>query len=306
MLRWKGSSHYLGMALAALIISFPVVLFSMATFVQATQRPIQEPLQIAGEIESEEKAYKIKMTEYSKNNQGDETQKDANITPSFQGRIAAQGLVTVKAETAQAQTREAVRDKTAQPEVVQADNAKAKEIAENNGYEQFGKEKLDKLAQKYNADPEYLYYIVQVEKTFNLDPCELLALIAQESGFKPQTHMDGGSLSYSTTQMKLPTAKTAYMAITEYYKIESIPFPTHELLRDDKYYAAFLAGGYLRYLHDVYNNDKYESYTAYNWGIGGRMTFYKNNGHFQSPYAIKVASLAQSFGSYVGEEYNVT
>lgn len=254
MLRWKDSSHYFGMALAALIISIPLVLFSMATFVQATQQTIQDPLKIAIETD----------------------------------RIATQGLATVKAGSEQRET------------------AEVKETVDNKGYKQFGKEKLDKLAQKYNADPEYLYYIVQVEKTFNLNPCELLALIAQESGFKPQTHMDGGTLSYNTTQMKLATAKTAYMAITEYYKIDGIPFPTHELLRDDKYYAAFLAGGYLRYLHDVYNNDRYESYTAYNWGIGGRMTFYKNNGHFQSPYALKIASLAQSFGNYMGEEYNFT
>lgn len=165
----------------------------------------------------------------------------------------------------------------------------------------FSREKLDNLAGKYQADPDYLDYIVQVEKTFNLEPCELLALIAQESGFKPQTHMDGGSLSYSTTQMKMPTAKTAYMAITEYYKMD-IPYPTDELLKEDKYYAAFLAGGYLRYLQDTYH-DKYESYTAYNWGIGGRMIFYKNNGHFKSPYAVKVANLGRSFIDYIGDEY---
>ncbi|NLI93937.1 MAG: transglycosylase SLT domain-containing protein [Peptococcaceae bacterium] len=164
------------------------------------------------------------------------------------------------------------------------------------------REKISNLAAKYKSDPEYLHYIIQVEKTFKLEPCDLLALIAQESGFKPQTHMDGGSLSYSTTQMKMPTAKTAYMAITEYYNME-IPYPTDELLREDKNYAAFLAGGYLRYLNDTYKN-KYESYTAYNFGIGGRMIFYQNNGHFKSPYAIKVASLGESFVKYVGNEYD--
>lgn len=168
-------------------------------------------------------------------------------------------------------------------------------------YDSYNKEKLNNLAEKYNADPQYLDYIVKVEKTFDLEPCDLLALIAQESGFRPQTHMDGGSLSYNTTQMKMPTAKTAYMAITEYYKMD-IPYPTDELLKDDKNYAALLAGGYLRYLQDTYN-DIYESYTAYNWGIGGRMIFYKNNGNFKSPYAVKVASLSQSFKEYVGEEY---
>lgn len=174
-------------------------------------------------------------------------------------------------------------------------------IASNTVINEVTREKLDKLAAKYQADPEYLEYIIKVEKTFKLEPCELLALIAQESGFKPQTHMDGGSLSYSTTQMKMATAKTAYMAITEYYNME-IPYPTHELLSEDKYYATFLAGGYLRYLHDTYK-DKYESYTAYNWGIGGRMTFYKNYGHFRSPYAVKVTSLGDSFNKYIGAEY---
>ncbi|RNC28630.1 MAG: hypothetical protein AWM53_01289 [Candidatus Dichloromethanomonas elyunquensis] len=163
-------------------------------------------------------------------------------------------------------------------------------------------DKLNNLAVKYQSDPEYLDYIIQVEKTFKLEPCELLALIAQETGFKPQTHMDGGSLSYSTTQMKLPTAKTAYMAITEYYKMD-IPYPTDELLREDKNYAAFLAGGYLRYLHDTYSN-KYETYTAYNLGIAGRMEFFKNNGHFKSPYATKVASLGETFLELVGKEYD--
>jgi len=180
----------------------------------------------------------------------------------------------------------------------------AKKIVQTLGYDQFGKEKLDKLAAKYKAEPEYLYYIVEVEKAFNLEPCELLALVAQESGFNPKTHMDGGSLSYSTTQMKLATAKTAYMALTEYYKI-NVPYPTHELLRDDKYYATLLAGGYLRYLHDVYK-DRYESYTAYNWGIGGRMTFYNQNGHFMSPYAVKVSNLVKSFEQYLGEDYSIT
>jgi len=162
-------------------------------------------------------------------------------------------------------------------------------------------EKIVNLAQKYKAEPEYLDYIVKVEKMFGLQPCELLALIAQESGFKPQTHMDGGSLSYSTTQMKMPTSKTAYMAITEYYEME-IPYPTDQLLKENQYYATFLAGGYLRYLQDTYK-DKFEAYTAYNWGIGGRMIFYKNNGHFKSPYAIKVANLGESFVQYVGNEY---
>lgn len=180
---------------------------------------------------------------------------------------------------------------------------KAGEEAERayTAYSTINSEKLGQLAEKYHAEPDYLDYIIQVEKTFNLEPCELLAVIAQESGFKPQTHMDGGSLSYSTTQMKMATAKTAYMAITEYYKLD-IPEPTHELLNDNKYYAAFLAGGYLRYLHDVYQ-DKYESYTAYNWGIGGRMTFYKNNGHFKSAYALKVADLGESFQKYIGKDY---
>jgi hypothetical protein len=103
-------------------------------------------------------------------------------------------------------------------------------------------EKLYNLAEKYHVEPDYLNYIVKVEKTFNLEPCELLALIAQESGFKPQTHMDGGSLSYSTTQMKLPAAKTAYKAITEYYHMD-IPYPTDELLKNNQYYATILAGG---------------------------------------------------------------
>lgn len=157
----------------------------------------------------------------------------------------------------------------------------------------YDKEKIDQLAKDYDVEPEYLHYIAETEKTFGLEPYELFALIAQESGFVSQTKMDGGSLSYSTTQMKMPTAKTAHMAITEYYK-KDIPYPTHEKLAEDKYYATMLAGGYLKYLHDTYN-DKHESYTAYRWGIGGRLTYYQKHGNYQSFYALKVAELNQAF-----------
>lgn len=159
--------------------------------------------------------------------------------------------------------------------------------------------RISAIASKYNSSEEYLVFILEIEKEFGLEPCRLLALIAAESGFTPQTHMDGGSLSYNTTQMKLPTAKTAHMAMTEYYKMD-VPYPTHELLDNDKYYATLLAGGYLKYLNDVYKDADYmESYTAYNWGISGRMTFYNQNGHFRSPYAIKVTNLQQSFKEYI-------
>ena len=164
---------------------------------------------------------------------------------------------------------------------------------ETAAFSHYCKENIDKIAQKYNALPEYLYYLAEVEVKFNLAAYELMALIAQESEFRSITHMDGGSLSYNKTQMKLPTAKTAYMAITEYYKME-IPYPTHELLQEDEYYAALLAGGYLRYLHDIYK-DKYESYTAYRWGINGRLNYFARNGHFQSPYALRVEDLTKSF-----------
>ena len=164
---------------------------------------------------------------------------------------------------------------------------------ETAAYEKYNKENIDGIAEKYSVEPEYLYYLVEVERKFDLEPYELMALIAQESEFRSITHMDGGSLSYSTTQMKLSTAKTAYMAITEYYKMD-ISYPTHELLVQDDYYAALLAGGYLKYLHDSYK-DKYESYTAYRWGITGRMDYYNKNGHFQSQYALRIAELNRSF-----------
>lgn len=162
-------------------------------------------------------------------------------------------------------------------------------IWETAEYQVYKKEIIEALALEYQVEPEYLYYIAEVEHTFGLEPYELFALIYLESKFKPQTKMDGGSLSYSTTQMKLSTAKTAYMAITEYYK-KDIPTPTHELLAEDKYYATLLAGGYLKYLHDTYK-DKYESYTAYRWGIGGRLEFYEKYGHYQSPYALQLAKV---------------
>ena len=168
---------------------------------------------------------------------------------------------------------------------------------ETAAYENYNKKNIDGIAGKYSVEPEYLYYLVEVEQKFDLEPYELMALIARESEFRSITHMDGGSLSYNTTQMKLPTAQTAYMAITEYYKMD-ISFPTHELLAEDEYYAALLAGGYLRYLHDIYN-DRYESYTAYRWGIAGRMDYYNRNGHFQSQYALKIVELKRSFSNEV-------
>src|SRR5690554_35052 len=103
-----------------------------------------------------------------------------------------------------------------------ADNREKEELipayaGEKSELQMFKEESINMLAETYNVEKEYLYYIAEVEKMFELEPYELLALIAQESGFIPQTKMDGGSYSYSTTQMKLDTAKTAYMAITDYY-----------------------------------------------------------------------------------------
>lgn len=166
---------------------------------------------------------------------------------------------------------------------------------ETAAYMKYSKDNINILSEKYSVEPTYLNYLVEVEREFNLEPYELMALIAQESEFRSITHMDGGSLSYNTTQMKLPTAETSYMAITEYYN-KNIAYPTHELLAEDEYYAALLAGGYLRYLHDIYK-DKYESYTAYRLGINGRMDFFNRNGHFQSPYALRIAELTSSFAS---------
>jgi hypothetical protein len=92
------------------------------------------------------------------------------------------------------------------------------EIATEN--KDYPPESIDYLINKYNVEPEYIYYLISVEKTFELAPYELIALIAKKSSFMSPTRMDGGSLLYSTTQMKLATAKTAYMAITEYYKMD--------------------------------------------------------------------------------------
>lgn len=175
-------------------------------------------------------------------------------------------------------------------EIGEKENLQENNIWKTAEYKEYRKENLEYIAGKYNVEPEYLYYIAKVEVTFDLEPYELVALIAQESGFVPQTRMDGGSLSYNTTQMKLATAQTAYIAITEYYKKE-IPYPNNERLTADKNYATYLAGGYLRYLHDTYKN-KYESYTAYKMGITGRLEFYRKNGDFKSPYAIQVAELS--------------
>ena len=74
------------------------------------------------------------------------------------------------------------------------------------------------------------------------------------------------------------------------------------MLQNNHYYAAFLAGGYLRYLYDVYK-DKYEAYTAYNWGIGGRLIFYEKNGHYKSPYALKLSNLRDELKNFIGKDY---
>lgn len=178
------------------------------------------------------------------------------------------------------------------------ENKEAKENSTSQAMESgeqktYGQYNLDFLASAFDVEPEYLGYIAQVEVTFGLEPYELMALIAQESEFIPQTKMDGNSLSYNATQMKLATAKTAFMAITEYYNMD-IAYPTHELLSEDKYYAAMLAGGYLKYLHDIYQ-DKYESYTAYHKGIGGRLAYYREKGDYKSEYALQVAGLTAAF-----------
>jgi hypothetical protein len=172
------------------------------------------------------------------------------------------------------------------------ENKKEINIWQTADYQAYKKDKIDMLANEYHVEPDYLYYIVQVEREFNLEPYELFALIYLESKFVPDTKMDGGSLSYSTTQIKLPTAITAYNAITEYYK-KIIPYPSHELLSANKYYATLLAGGYLKYLEDVYK-DKYESYTAYRLGINGRIEYFKRNGNYKSTYALQLDKIRNS------------
>ena len=166
-------------------------------------------------------------------------------------------------------------------------------LNEENENEIYGQENLEKIARAYQVDYEYLEYLAEVEKTFELDPYELFALIASESAFIPITKMDGGSLSYNTTQMKLGTAEAAYKVITENYQID-IPYPNGELLKKDKNYAALLAGGYLRHLRDLYGN-KEESYTAYQMGMSGRLSYYKKHGDYWSPYAVKIDTLRKSF-----------
>jgi curli biogenesis system outer membrane secretion channel CsgG len=157
----------------------------------------------------------------------------------------------------------------------------------------YSQERLEKIARDYQVDYEYLKYLSEVEKNFNLEPYELFALIASESAFIPITKMDGGSLSYNTTQMKLVTAEAVYKIITENYQME-IPYPNGELLEKDKNYAALLAGGYLRYLRDLYES-KEESYTAYQMGMSGRLNYYQKHGDYWSPYAVKIDALRQSF-----------
>lgn len=158
-------------------------------------------------------------------------------------------------------------------------------------------EKINYIADKYNANPRYLNYIVEIEKVLELEPYSLLALIAIESEFKPQTKIDAGSLSYSTTQMKMNSAITAHMAMTKYYDL-NVAYPNDWMLQNNKYYATYLAAGYLKYLNGVYK-DRYESYTAYNWGIPGRMIYYNKYGNFKSPYALKVEELQKSFKEYI-------
>ncbi|RNC28629.1 MAG: hypothetical protein AWM53_01288 [Candidatus Dichloromethanomonas elyunquensis] len=165
-------------------------------------------------------------------------------------------------------------------------------IWDTAAYKEYHKEDIDKLAKEYQVEPNYLYYIAEVETAFNLEPYELFSLIYLESKFVPQTIMDGGSFSYNTTQMKLATAMTAYMAITQYYQ-KNIPYPTHDLLKDNKYYATLLAGGYLRYLHDTYK-DRDESYTAYRMGINGRLAFFRKNGNYKSSYALRLEEVRES------------
>lgn len=162
-------------------------------------------------------------------------------------------------------------------------------------------EKINNIADKYNTSQIYIHYIIDLEKELELEPYSLLAIIAIESGFEPQTRMDAGSISYNTTQMKMNTAKTAYMVMVEHFDL-TVGYPTDYMLRNNKYYAAYLAGGYLKYLSSVYEGNYYESYTAYNWGISGRMMFYNQYGHFQSSYALKVVKLQESFKEYIRGE----
>jgi len=155
-------------------------------------------------------------------------------------------------------------------------------------------DKLTEIGAPYKCnDIPWLQHIYNTEQTCQLKAGELFGLIANESSLNNITKMDGGSLSYGVTQIKLPTAKIMYEALKS--KGISIQMPTAALLQD-KYYAVTLSGRYLQYLKTIYTD---QNVIYHFWNLGNTTAHAAT--HCIYEYTINMAGHIAKFAGILGK-----
>jgi len=184
-------------------------------------------------------------------------------------------------------------------------NKEIKYVNSNTTYNNTAMQKQIKLTSRLTQigsssscdDIEWLHYIVKMEKDCHLQRGELMSLIYSENSFTHKTVMDGGSLSYGCSQMKLSTAMDAYRQIKS--TGIQIAEPTENLLRNDKMYLTEFTGRYLQFMHNKLTNP-YEVWTSYNKGFGN--TQFKNS-HYVCQYSNNIFKNMVNFASIIGDAY---
>jgi len=155
-------------------------------------------------------------------------------------------------------------------------------------------DKLHQIGDPYKChDINWLEHIYNTEQACKLKAGELFSLIANESSLNNITKMDGSSLSYGVTQIKLPTAKIMYEALR--LKGVALQMPTAALLQD-KYYAVTLSGKYLQYLHSIYTD---QNVIYHFWNLGNATAHAAT--HFIYEYTINMAEHIAKFSAILGK-----
>jgi hypothetical protein len=155
-------------------------------------------------------------------------------------------------------------------------------------------DKLHQIGDPYKCyDTNWLEHIYNTEQACKLKAGELFGLVANESSLNNITKMDGSSLSYGVTQIKLPTAKIMYEALR--LKGVALQMPTAALLQD-KYYAVTLSGKYLQYLHSIYTD---QNVIYHFWNLGNATAHAAT--HFIYEYTINMADHIAKFSAILGK-----
>ena len=150
----------------------------------------------------------------------------------------------------------------------------------------------------------YKYYreIHKTEKLFNLPKYEFMSQINLENQFKNISRMDNNKkMSFGICQIQIDTARDAYKKMSPMLKEMGIYLqpPTIDLLKNDIEYSIKFSGGYMKYLHDKYENPL-QALTCYN--AGEYNTKHKASGYKYS-YTNLIQERIAEFKSIIGDYY---